>query len=189
MARTPSSMPPLGITAPDFALPDPSGRVHRRAECRGPKGTLVMFLCNHCPFVKLVAEEIGRVAADAARLGVGSVGIMSNDFTTHPDDAPAHMTSAAKAWGWRFPYLVDEDQSVALAHRAACTPDFFLYDHADRLVYRGQLDDARPGNGVAPSGTDLRSAIAALAAGRPPLEPQKPSLGCNVKWRPGRAPA
>lgn len=151
-------------------------------------GLLVLFLCNHCPFVHHVAEEVARVASEASSLGIGVVGIMSNDFTTHPNDAPDRMTEAAANWNWRFPYLVDEDQSVAAAFRATCTPDLFLYDGEGRLVYRGQLDGSRPGNGVAVSGEDLRAAMAALVEGRAPLEVQHPSLGCNIKWRPDRVP-
>jgi thiol-disulfide isomerase/thioredoxin len=189
MPRTPSLMVPIGTPCPDFDLPDPAGIRHRRETCRRLNGLLVMFLCNHCPFVHHVAEEIARIAADAESRGIGVVGIMSNDFTSHPDDAPDRMTEAATTWEWRFPYLVDEDQSAATAFRATCTPDFFLHDGAGRLVYRGQLDGSRPGNGIPVTGEDLRDAMAAVAEGRAPMEPQQPSLGCNIKWRPDRVPS
>ena len=188
MPRTPSLMVPIGTPCPAFSLPDPSGAVHTRESCRGPRGLLVLFLCNHCPFVHHVADAISTIAGEAADRGVGVVGIMSNDFTTHPDDAPDRMTEASRRWDWRFPYLVDEDQSVAAAFKATCTPDLFLYDGDDRLVYRGQLDGSRPGNGIAVSGDDLRRAIEALVEGREPIEPQQPSLGCNIKWRTDRVP-
>lgn len=188
MPRTPSLMVPIGTACPAFALPDPSGAVHTRERCMGPKGLLVLFLCNHCPFVHHVADEIAKVAEDAERLGVGVVGIMSNDFDTHPDDAPERMAEAASRWRWRFPYLVDEDQSIAAAFEATCTPDLFLYDDAGHLVYRGQLDASRPGNGVEVTGDDLRAALSALVEGREAIDPQHPSLGCNIKWRPDRVP-
>lgn len=189
MPRTPSLMVPIGTPCPPFELPDPSGAIHDRDGCMGPKGLLVLFLCNHCPFVHHIADEISKVAGDAVTLGVGVVGIMSNDFSTHPDDAPEHMTEAAARWGWRFPYLVDEDQSVAAAFEATCTPDLFLFDAKGRLAYRGQLDGSRPGNDIEVSGADLRGALAALVEGRPPIDPQSPSLGCNIKWRSDRIPA
>jgi len=188
MPRTPSLMVPIGTPCPEFSLPDPSGVEHDRDGCMGPKGLLVLFLCNHCPFVHHIADEIAAVASRAEELGVGVVGIMSNDFTTHPDDAPERMTEAATRWGWRFPYLVDEDQSVATAFGATCTPDLFLHDAPGRLVYRGQLDGSRPGNDVEVTGEDLRAALSALVEERGPVDPQRPSLGCNIKWRPGRVP-
>ncbi len=189
MARTPSTMVPLGRDAAPFDLPDPDGRRWDLNACRGERGLLVMFLCNHCPFVKHVAEAIRRVAAEAAASGVGVVGINSNDFETHPEDAPPMMRRFAEAWGWRFPYLVDESQEVAEAYLAACTPDFFLFDAAMHLVYRGQLDGSRPGNEVPADGRDLLAAVRSLARGTPIPSEQSPSLGCNIKWRPGRGPA
>jgi peroxiredoxin len=188
MPRTPSLMVPIGTPCPAFALPDSAGTVHTRDGCLGPNGLLVLFLCNHCPFVHHIAEEIARIADECANLGVGVVGIMSNDFTAHPADAPDRMTEAAERWSWRFPYLVDEDQSVAASFRATCTPDLFLHDAAGDLVYRGQLDGSRPGNDVPVTGEDLRAAVAALVEGRGPLQTQQPSLGCNIKWRPDRVP-
>lgn len=189
MARTPSTMwLPLGAPAPAFTLPDAAGRAFSLAEVAGPKGTLVVFMCNHCPFVKHVAPELARLGRDLPALGIGMVGINPNDFAAYPDDAPAKMPAEAALWGWTFPYLVDADQSVARAWRAACTPDLFLLDGQGRLAYRGQLDASRPGNGVACDGRDLRAAAAALAEGREVPADQKPSLGCNVKWKPGAAP-
>lgn len=189
MARTPSTMVPLGGTAASFDLPDPQGRRWSRDACRGEHGLLAMFLCNHCPFVKHVAEAIRLVAEEAAASGVGVVAINSNDFEAHPEDAPPMMRRFAEAWGWRFPYLVDESQQVAEAYGAACTPDFFLFDGAMRLVYRGQLDGSRPGNAVPADGRDLLAAVRALAHGTPIAATQSPSLGCNIKWRPGRGPS
>lgn len=188
MPRTPSTMTPLGRHAPEFDLPDPSGARFSLASCRGEQGLLVMFLCNHCPFVKHVADAIRTVADAASSRGVGVVGINSNDFAAHPEDAPPMMTRYATEWGWRFPYLVDESQEVAAAYEAACTPDFFLFDRGLRLVYRGQLDGARPGNGIPSDGRDLLAAIEQLAAGQAIATAQLPSLGCNIKWRPGREP-
>lgn len=184
MPRTPSSMVPLGTLQPDFELPDASGRPHRLQDCRGPRGTLVMFLCNHCPFVHHVASTVREISEHAKAAGIGAVGIMSNDFKTHPDDSPPRMREAAATWGWRFPYLVDAAQTAAKSHGAACTPDFFLYDEHGRLFYRGQLDASRPGNDIASDGSDLRRAIDSLLAGAKPPSDQLPSLGCNIKWLP-----
>lgn len=189
MPRTPSTMVPLGTPQPAFTLPDPTGRTFTSEGCRGPRGTLVMFLCNHCPFVHHVADTIASVAEEAQGAGFGVVGIMSNDFLSHPEDAPERMGDCAAGWNWSFPYLVDETQEVAAAHQAACTPDFFLFDARGRLAYRGQLDESRPGNGIISDGRDLRAALAALAAGGSPAAEQIPSLGCNIKWKPQRAPA
>jgi len=189
MPRTPSTMTPLGRRAPQFDLPDPSGQRWSLSSCRGERGILVMFLCNHCPFVKHVAHAIRDAAAIAHRHGVGVVGINSNDARSHPEDAPPKMAEAAAGWGWTFPYLVDEAQTVAAAYEAACTPDFFLFDTDLKLVYRGQLDGARPGNDIPSDGRELISAIEHLAQGRPIVEPQQPSIGCNIKWKPGHEPA
>lgn len=188
MARTPSTMVPLGTEAPDFALPDTTGSVVSRDGARGAKGLLVMFLSNHCPFVKLVREEVAALGRDYTPRGIGVVGIMANDVALYPDDAPEKMAAEAAAVGYTFPYLYDEFQATAKAYRAACTPDFYLFDADLKLVYRGQLDDARPGNGVPVNGADLRAALEALLAGMPPLLVQRPSLGCNIKWKPGNAP-
>jgi peroxiredoxin len=188
MARTPSTMLPLGTRAPDFDLLDYDGRRHRLSDFDQAPGLLVMFLCNHCPFVIHVREELARLTGEYAERGVAVVGVMSNDYVSYPDDAPALMKLEAQRQGYRFPYLVDEDQAVAKAYRAACTPDFFLFDGERRLVYRGQLDGSRPGNGVSVTGSDLRRALDALLEGAPQADTQLPSIGCNIKWKPGGEP-
>ena len=191
MARTPSTMLPLGTAAPDFALPDTVGRLTTRDGETGPMGLLVMFICNHCPYVQLVADELARLGRDAKVLGIGVVAINSNDADAYPADNPRQMAVEAEARGYEFPYLFDATQSVAKAYQAACTPDFYLFDGRQKLVYRGQLDSARPGNGVPVTGVDLRAAIAALTASdhaRLAALDQRPSIGCNIKWRPGNAP-
>lgn len=189
MARTPSRMTALGAPAPDFALPDAvSGRTITRDTAAGPHGLLVMFICNHCPFVKHIRSELTRIGNDAKSLGVGVIAISSNDAAAYPDDAPDKMRSEAASAGYTFPYCYDESQHVAHAYDAACTPDFFLYDKSMRLVYRGQLDDSRPGNNIPLTGEDLRTALQSLAANKPISTTQKPSIGCNIKWRPGNEP-
>lgn len=188
MAATASTMLPLGTRAPDFHLPDPAGTLVSRDDFANCPALLVMFLCNHCPYVRHVAEEVVRVAREYQARGVGVVAISSNDVSQHPEDGPAAMAEVAAAMRATFPYLYDESQDVAKAYRAACTPDFFLFDADRRLVYRGQLDGARPGNEVPVNGHDLRAALDAVLAGRPAPEPQLPSLGCNIKWKPGNEP-
>jgi len=189
MARTPSTMLELGTKLPAFSLPDAvSGRTVSQKEIAGSKGTLVMFICNHCPFVKHVLQEIGRVARDASEKGVGVATINSNDVAAYPDDAPDKMKALARSEGWKFPYLFDESQETAKSFRAACTPDFFLFDHTGTLVYRGQLDDSRPGNDLQVNGKDLRAAIDAVVMRQPVAADQKPSIGCNIKWKRGNEP-
>lgn len=189
MALTPSTMLPLGTRAPDFELPDTvSGRTVRLADFASKKALLVMFICNHCPYVVHVRDGLVKLGQDYEKKDVGIVAISANDPATHPDDAPAKLGSEAKRLGYRFPVLFDESQSVAKAYTAACTPDFFLFDDKRRLAYRGQLDASRPGNGVPVTGADLRAAIDALLAGKPVAKEQKASLGCNVKWRSGNEP-
>ena len=184
MARTPSSMTPLGTLAPDFRLPDVvSGREIARDVAAGPKGLLVMFICRHCPFVKHVQGELARIGRDYADSGVGMAAISANDESAVPDDRPDSLAEMAQEQGFVFPFLFDGSQDVARAYDAQCTPDFFLYDSAFKLVYRGQLDDSRPGNGVAVTGGDLRAALDALIAARPISLNQKASIGCNIKWR------
>jgi len=184
MVLTPSTMAELGTQAPDFALTDVvSGRTRRRDEIKGDKGLLVMFICRHCPFVKHVQGELARLGRDYADRGLGIVAISANDAVRHPDDAPESLRQQAEQLGFAFPYLHDESQDVARAYGAACTPDFFLYDRSLRLAYRGQLDDSRPGNGRPVTGADLRAAIDAVLAGQPVPGDQKPSVGCNVKWK------
>jgi len=186
MAATPSTMLPLGTPAAEFELPDPAtGRTVALADVRTKAGLLVVFLSNHCPFVKHVKAELVRLGRELGERGLGVVGIMSNDVEKYPDDAPERMARE----GYPFPYLYDESQEVAQAYHAACTPDFFLFDGSDRLVYRGQLDGSRPGNRVPVTGEDLRAAVDALLAGRPVPEEQTPSIGCGIKWKPGNEPA
>ncbi len=181
-----SLMVPLGTPAPDFALPDLTGHTVRRDDLADAPALLVAFLCNHCPYVRHIESELGRLLAKHPNLAV--VGICSNDAEAYPDDRPERLAEQAERAGWTFPYLLDEDQSVGRAYRAACTPDFFLFDAERRLVYRGQLDASRPGNGVPVTGADLRAAVDAVLAGHPVPEDQRPSLGCNIKWKPGNEP-
>ncbi|NVB38170.1 thioredoxin family protein [Pseudenhygromyxa sp. WMMC2535] len=184
MALTPSRMIPLGTEAPAFELPDPNGqRVSLDALCEASKGVLVVFMCNHCPYVKHLADALAKLGRELPVRGVAMVGINSNDFETYPADNPAAMAAEIEARGYTFPYLVDEDQSVARAYQAACTPDFFLFDGRRRLVYRGELDDSRPGNGLPVTGASLGAAVDAMLAGEPVAEEQIPSMGCNIKWR------
>jgi peroxiredoxin len=189
MARTPSTMMlPLGAKAPDFSLPDPFRRVWTLADFQGAPALLVAFICNHCPFVKHVRGGLAQLAKEYQERGVAVVGINSNDFEAYPDDSPEAMAEEIRAAGYTFPYLVDESQSVAQDYRAACTPDFFVFDRDHQLVYRGQMDGSRPGNEVPVSGKDLRRALDAVLEGRPGPEEQRPSLGCNIKWKPGHEP-
>jgi peroxiredoxin len=188
MVRTPSTMLDLGSKASDFHLPNVDGSMMSLADVRGPAGTLVMFICNHCPFVKHVADALAAIGREYPARGIGVVAINSNDVSAHPADSPEQMVREAEDRGYTFPYLFDETQEVAKAYRAACTPDFFLFDGADRLVYRGQLDASRPGSDVPVTGGDLRAALDALVEGREPPAEQRPSLGCNIKWRAGGEP-
>ncbi len=188
MVATPSTMATLGTKAPHFSLPDTRGKTVKLADFDGAPALLVMFICNHCPFVKHVAKQLAALSRDYKAKKAAIVAISSNDAKSHPEDAPPKMAEEAKAQGYTFPYLHDETQEVAKAYGAACTPDFFLYDGKRRLVYRGQLDDSRPGNGIPVTGADLRAALDAVLAGRPVPAKQKPSIGCNIKWKPGNEP-
>ncbi|MGD2216297.1 MAG: thioredoxin family protein [Gemmatimonadales bacterium] len=189
MALTPSSMLALGTPAPAFTLHNPvDGNSVSLADFEGKPALLVMFICNHCPYVQHVMKELGRLAADYIPRGLAVVAINSNSQETHPQDGPEHMKALASAEGWSFPFLFDDSQAVAKEYRAACTPDFFLFDSEQRLTYRGQLDDSRPGNLIPVSGKDLRGAVEAVLAGAPVRQDQKPSVGCNIKWRPGNEP-
>jgi peroxiredoxin len=188
MAETPSTMLELGTPAPDFALPDTEGNTVSLSDFADRDALLVMFLCNHCPFVKHVREELARLGNEYEKRGVGIVAISSNDVENYPQDGPEAMREEKAREGYSFPYLYDETQEVAKIYRAACTPDFFLFDRKRRLVYRGQLDDSRPGNEIAVSGKDLRAALDAVLEGRPVAEEQRPSVGCNIKWKAGNEP-
>ena len=188
MARTPSTMLPLGTLAPDFSLSAPDGVVHSLSNFADKKALLLMFICNHCPFVVHVRAELVALGLEYGPKEVGIVAISSNDVSTHPEDSPEKMAEIAKAAGFTFPYLYDETQSVAKAYRAACTPDFYLFDGAMKLAYRGQLDDSRPGNCIPVTGRDMRAALDAVLAGETPSDNQIPSLGCNIKWKTGNAP-
>lgn len=188
MARTPSTMLELGTPAPRFELPDTDGAVVSIDDYAAAPALLVMFICNHCPFVKHLRDELARIGREYTARGAGIVAISANDAAAYPADAPAEMRKEKAEAGYVFPYLYDESQEVALAYRAACTPDFYLFDAERKLVYRGQLDDSRPGNDVPVTGRDLRAALDAVLAGAPVDADQKPSLGCNIKWKPGNAP-
>jgi peroxiredoxin len=189
MAETPSTMLALGTLAPDFSLPNVmDDKPFSLEECRGSRALLVMFICNHCPYVLRVKGEFRRLQDDYVPRGVRVVAINSNDIANYPQDGPAHMRELARGEGWRFPFLLDEDQAVARAFQAACTPDFYLFDDGMKLVYRGQLDDARPGNSKPVDGRDLRRALEAILAEKPVPADQKPSVGCNIKWKPGNEP-
>jgi peroxiredoxin len=187
MVETASQMLPLGTKAPEFELPDTDGNTVSLSQFDGAPAYLVMFICNHCPFVIHVKEELAKLAKEYQDQGVAVVAINANDRKTHPDDSPEKMKQDKEKFGYTFPYLFDESQEVAKAYRAACTPDFYVFDGERKLVYRGQMDDTRPG-GPKPDGGDLRAALDAVLAGRPVPEDQKPSMGCNIKWRPGNEP-
>ena len=184
MAQTASTMLALGTIAPDFALPDVgSGKTVRRDDFRGKKALMVMFICAHCPFVKHIEKELAKLGKDYAAQSLAIVAISSNDVTTHPADSPSGLKHQAETFGFNFPYLYDEAQTAAHAYDAACTPDFYLFDSDFKLVYRGQFDASRPGNGVPVSGEDLRGAIDAVLAGKPVSADQRASIGCNIKWK------
>ena len=188
MVRTASTMLPLGTAAPHFSLPDTDGTIVSLADFSDKKALLVVFLCNHCPYVKHVAEQIKLLSDEYMQRGVGVVGINSNDAAAYPDDSPSAMAEEKAARGYNFPYLFDEDQSVAQAYHAACTPDFFLFDREMKLAYRGQLDSSRPKSDTPVTGIDLRGALDEVLHGRHPTADQRPSLGCNIKWRAGNEP-
>jgi peroxiredoxin len=181
-------MLPLGTTAPDFRLPDTEGTPVARDDFRDAPGLLVMFICNHCPYVQHIRNGLAAFAREYQARGLAVVAINSNDVASHPDDCPEKMAEEKRRVGYTFPYLYDASQAVAKAYRAACTPDFFLFDRERRLVYRGQFDDSRPGNNRPVNGADLRTAADAVLAGRPISGAQRPSIGCNIKWKRGNAP-
>ena len=190
MARMPSNMAPLGMEAPPFSLADVrTGRSVSRDDFRDGTGLLVMFICNHCPFVKHMSRALAEFGWEYEERGLGIVAISSNDPATHPDDGPEEMKDEAETIGYTFPYCFDATQGVAKAYQAACTPDFFLFDGTLRLAYRGQFDASRPSNGIDPTGDDLRAAADAVLAGQEPVPDQTPSVGCSIKWKPGNQPA
>ena len=188
MVAVNSTMLPLGTRAPDFRLPDPSGIIVSLADFQRVPALLIIFMCNHCPYVKHIRDGLAKLARDYRPAGVAVVGMNANDVAIYAADSPARMAEEAAAAGYVFPYLYDETQAVAKAYRATCTPDFYLFDKDFRLVYRGQFDDSRPGNGVPVTGKDVRAALDALLAGKAVSSTQKPSIGCNIKWKPGNEP-
>ncbi|TJZ77616.1 thioredoxin family protein [Chitiniphilus eburneus] len=184
MALTASNMLSLGSALPNFALPDGQGTFRTDGELAGPKGLFVIFICNHCPYVKHINPALAPMGAEFAALGVGMVAISPNDVAQYPDDSPQRMVEVAREAGYTFPYLYDETQTVAREFGAACTPDLFLFDMHGRLVYRGQFDDTRPG-GAPATGEDIRRAVRALSSGHPVVDDQRPSIGCGIKWKQG----
>jgi peroxiredoxin len=183
MARTASTMLPLATIAPDFSLPDTEGNLVSKDDFKDAPALLVVFMCNHCPFVKHILEGLVALVEEYQARGAAVVGINSNDVENFPEDRPEMMAKVSKEKRFTFPYLYDETQEVAKAYHAACTPDFFLFDAGHKLVYRGQMDDSRPGNGVPVTGSDLRAALDAVLEGKPVSSDQKPSIGCNIKWK------
>jgi len=181
-------MLPLGTTAPDFRLPDTTGKTISLADFRDKPALLVIFMCNHCPYVKHIRAGLAQLARDYLPRGVAMVGINANDVANYPGDSPARMAEEVKSAGYIFLYLYDETQAVAKAYRAACTPDIYLFDRGRKLLYRGQFDDSRPGNGLPVTGKDLRAALDAALAGKTVSAKQTPSIGCNIKWKPGNEP-
>lgn len=188
MVQTASTMLPLGTQAPAFALPDAKDAKVSLSDFADAPAVLVVFMCNHCPYVKHVAEGLAQLAEHYQRRGVAVIGINANDADAFPDDAPAKMAEEVKKRGYTFPYLYDATQCVAKAYHAACTPDFYVFDKDRKLVYRGQMDSSRPGNNVPVTGEDLRAALDAVLEGKPVSANQRPSLGCNIKWKPGKEP-
>jgi len=189
MVLTPSTMLPLGTKAPDFSLPNVDGKTVSLSDFEGAPALLVIFMCNHCPYVKHVAEELAKLTSEYQQRGVAVVAISSNDAANYPDDSPEKMAEEVAVRGYKFAYLYDESQEVARAYHAACTPDFYVFDQDQQLVYRGQMDDSRPDSGIPVTGADLRAALDAVLAGQKPSDEQKPSIGCNIKWKSGNEPA
>lgn len=188
MTATPSTMLPLGTPAPDFELPNTQGKIITLNDFKDAPALLVIFMCNHCPFVKHIRPGLAQMAADYQAKGIAVVGINSNDIENFPEDSPKNMAKEIEDACYTFEYLYDETQQVAKAYYAACTPDFFIFDKDRKLVYRGQMDDSRPGNDIPVTGADLRSAMTAVLAEKPVQPKQKPSIGCNIKWKPGNEP-
>lgn len=189
MTAVSSTMLDLGTAAPDFSLPDTTGKQVSLADFKDAPAVLVVFMCNHCPYVKHIGSALAEFARDYQKKGLAVVGINANDVSTHPGDSPQKMAEEVRQVGYSFPYLFDESQEIAKRYRAACTPDFFLFDKTHKLVYRGQFDGSRPGNNVPVTGADLRAAVDAVLAGISPSSEQKASMGCNIKWKRGNEPA
>ncbi|MCL5992328.1 MAG: thioredoxin family protein [Bacteroidetes bacterium] len=184
MSETPSNMLPLGTLAPDFISFDTvSGNTLSLEELKSDIATVIMFICNHCPYVKHINSELVLLSNDYLIKGISFIGISSNDVENYPEDSPENMELTAEELGYKFPYLFDETQEIAKAYKAACTPDFYIFDKDMKLVYRGQFDDSRPGNGMEVTGSDIRSALDNILAGKPVSQEQKPSIGCNIKWK------
>ena len=188
MAKTASTMLPLGTQAPDFSLPDADGKIVSLKDFSDSSALLMIFMCNHCPFVKHIGEGLAVLAKEYQAKGVAVVGINANDVANYPDDSPDKMKEETAKYGYTFPYLYDETQEIAKTYRAACTPDFFLFDAEQKLVYRGQMDDSRPNSGIPVTGQDLRAALDAVLEGNEVPAEQKPSIGCNIKWKAGNEP-
>ena len=188
MAKTYSEMLPLSTEAPDFTLPGIDGKLVSRDDFKGSSALFVIFMCNHCPYVKHVQPELLNLIREYQKKGIAVAGINSNDVESYPEDHPDKMRENAKENNFTFPYLYDKDQSIAKAYHAACTPDFFIFDKNLKLVYRGQMDDSRPGNGIPVTGNDLRSALNCILEDKPVTSLQKPSIGCNIKWKQGNSP-
>ncbi len=188
MVLTASTMLPLGTKAPFFSLNDISGRAVSLNDLKDAKALLVIFMCNHCPYVKHVSKELAALINEYLAKGVAVVGINSNDAEKYPDDSPANMAKVARVAGYAFPYLFDETQAVAKAYHAACTPEFYVFDGTQKLVYRGQMDASRPGNNIPVTGVDLRNALNAVLSGKEVTGEQRPGMGCNIKWKPGNEP-
>ncbi len=188
MVKTASTMLPLGTSAPAFSLPNVDGKTVSHLDFASAKGLLVIFMCNHCPFVKHLRSALADFGRECQARGVALVAISSNDVASHPEDSPAKMIDEHRIAGYSFPYLYDATQEVAKAYKAACTPDFYLFDRDLTLVYRGQFDSSRPGNAQAVTGADLRAAVDGLLSGQSPLQTQRASIGCNIKWIPGSEP-
>ena len=188
MVKTASTMLPLGTPAPDFSLRNVDGQMVSLSDFQGRPALLVIFMCNHCPFVKHIAEQLAQLGREYQGAGAGMVAISSNDIANHPEDSPEQMIHEVEQRGYSFPYLYDEDQDIAIAYQAACTPDFYVFDGDQKLAYRGQLDSSRPDSGIPVTGQDLRAALDAVLAGEPAAEHQVPSIGCNIKWKEGAEP-
>ena len=188
MVKTASTMLPLGTPAPDFSLRNVDGQMVSLVDFQGRPALLVIFMCNHCPFVKHIAEQLAQLGRDYQAQGAGVVAISSNEIANHPEDSPEQMIHEVEQRGYSFPYLYDEDQDVAIAYQAACTPDFFVFDGEQKLAYRGQLDSSRPDSGIPVTGQDLRAALDAVLTEEPVAEHQVPSIGCNIKWKEGAEP-